>query len=360
MPLFVRVFVCYTFLMTATKTFLQKELTIIKNTDSFIDSSHELHHATNKILKDLLKRTRASRGAIIIFDPAREKLVTLSKEGLLDRTLITTCFKRGRVQIKNDNALALPVVLSKKPLGVIYLSGISKLEEKERLVRDVEAVLDGRFQYEHDLLDLKKGFSRFLGERVVDKILSKKSHQVLSGKHRDATVMFVDINGFTPFMNTRKPNDVIKLLNTFFKIVSEIVIKNGGVIDKFIGDEVMAVFKNKTQKEHVESALKSALLIRKSVTKTFTKYKLKNGGVSIGIATGRVISGSIGFEKMADYTVVGKKVNLASRLTSYAGKNEILADEATAGSCTTCSFKKLGKKDIRGFGKIPLFRITTR
>ncbi len=91
---------------------------------------------------------------------------------------------------------------------------------------------------------------------------------------------------------------------------------------------------------------------------TLAKYKIPKGGISIGISTGRVVVGNIGFEKLMDYTAVGKKVNLAAKLTSLAKRNEILVDENTMKSVPRFKFKKINRK-IEGFEKEKLFKLTS-
>jgi class 3 adenylate cyclase len=140
--------------------------------------------------------------------------------------------------------------------------------------------------------------------------------------------------------------------------MSPIVIKNGGTIDKFIGDEIMAVFGAPIPKRrHASEAIRTALELRKKAGAILKRHHIKNGGISVGIASGRVISGNIGSDKMTDYTVIGRKVNLASRLTSLAGTNEILVDETTKNASKSHKYKSIGKQNIKGFGNVSVFKV---
>ena len=141
----------------------------------------------------------------------------------------------------------------------------------------------------------------------------------------DATVSFIDICGFTRLSEHSNPDEVVNILNDYFDIMVKEIIDHNGSVDKFIGDAVMAVFKGKF---HLENAIKSALAVRSSindlpVSESLGSYK---PAVSIGLASGEMISGNIGAAslKRLDYTVIGDVVNTASRLQDNAAADQIV------------------------------------
>jgi adenylate cyclase len=144
----------------------------------------------------------------------------------------------------------------------------------------------------------------------------------------EASVVFIDICGFTAIAEKEAPNVVVQLLNHYFDImVSEIIAQNG-YIDKFIGDAIMAVFKGDY---HLDRALEAALSLRNRIKNL---PELIEGlsyfpELSIGINTGEMISGNIGSANLRrlDYTVIGNTVNLAARLQAAAEKGQILISE---------------------------------
>jgi len=145
----------------------------------------------------------------------------------------------------------------------------------------------------------------------------------------EATVMFVDICGFTAITENVPANTVVKVINSLFdKIVKEIIAQKGHV-DKFMGDAVMAVFRGKF---HLDRAIDAALSIKeqlKSVEEIISGDKTFHPQVSIGINSGEMVSGNIGATtlKRLDYTVIGDAVNLAQRLQSAAKANQIIISE---------------------------------
>jgi adenylate cyclase len=144
----------------------------------------------------------------------------------------------------------------------------------------------------------------------------------------NATVVFIDICSFTTISENEEPTVVVKLLNYYFDVMVQVIIAHGGYIDKFIGDAIMAVFKNDN---HLENAIEACLQVKSQIemlpelSDHFT-YKPK---VSIGINCGEMISGNIGSVslKRLDYTVIGDIVNTAQRLQSSASPSQIVINE---------------------------------
>ena len=170
---------------------------------------------------------------------------------------------------------------------------------------------------------------------VDDNVLNFMSHKefessLMKNEVMDATVMFIDVCGFTAITEHVPANTVVNLLNGLFdKIVKE-VIAQGGHVDKFMGDAVMAVYRGDY---HLDRAIDTALAIRTELAKTepiATGDNSFKAEVSIGINSGEMVSGNIGSSslKRLDYTVIGDSVNLAQRLQSAAKAGQILITEA--------------------------------
>ena len=141
----------------------------------------------------------------------------------------------------------------------------------------------------------------------------------------DATVAFIDICGFTTIAEKESPDIVVELLNSYFDVIVKEVLAQNGIIDKFIGDAVMAVFHGEY---HLDRALDACLSARQKVAELPADKKVADFSpqLSIGIHTGEVVSGNIGSGdlKRLDYTVIGDVVNTASRLQSVAEDGQIL------------------------------------
>jgi class 3 adenylate cyclase/FixJ family two-component response regulator len=142
----------------------------------------------------------------------------------------------------------------------------------------------------------------------------------------EATVVFIDICSFTSISENEAPDKVIKLLNNYFDVMVKEIIAQGGYIDKFIGDAIMAVFRGEY---HLDRAIDASLAVRNKVAALPSASELFSPKVSIGINSGEMISGNIGSTTLRrlDYTVIGDSVNVAQRLQTVAKENQIIISE---------------------------------
>jgi adenylate cyclase len=167
---------------------------------------------------------------------------------------------------------------------------------------------------------------------IVELILANPDSQWMKGSEVEATVLFVDIRGFTTLSEDKKPESIVELLNDYFTCVTDVVIKHGGHLNKFVGDEAMAVFGAPVPNlQHAEAAVRAALDIQKEIS-GLDRGTLITGmaiQVGIGINSGVMVAGNLGSEKRMEYTVIGDNVNVASRLTSLAKPGEILISGQT-------------------------------
>ncbi|BAI80798.1 adenylate/guanylate cyclase [Deferribacter desulfuricans SSM1] len=165
---------------------------------------------------------------------------------------------------------------------------------------------------------LKKAFSSYLSEDLVEVILQDPDKLKLGGEKKRITVLFSDIRGFTTISEGLEPETLVSLLNSFLGPSTDIILKNGGMLDKYIGDAIMAVFNAPIDLEnHEDKAVESAIEIVKNLqklNKTFKEKGLPELDIGIGINSGDAVVGNLGTEKRFDYTAIGDTVNLASRL----------------------------------------------
>jgi len=151
---------------------------------------------------------------------------------------------------------------------------------------------------------------------------------LLQNETIEVSVAFIDICSFTSISENESPDTVVKLLNSYFDVIVKEIIAQGGYIDKFIGDAVMAVFKGDF---HLDRAIDACLAVRRQIEKLPNESGQESflPKVSIGINSGEVVSGNIGSADLRrlDYTVIGDAVNVAQRLQSMAGKGQILISE---------------------------------
>ncbi|HDP81289.1 MAG TPA: adenylate/guanylate cyclase domain-containing protein [Spirochaetes bacterium] len=185
-----------------------------------------------------------------------------------------------------------------------------------RLGDSINEMIDG--------LNERFKLTRFVSRSTLEHVRSS-DEIALGGEKKTMTVLFTDIRGFTSFSEKREPEEVIRVLNEVMNLQSDIVHEFGGDIDKFVGDELMAVFEGD---DMVLRALRAAEKIRDTMSAHYGE-SADAVFVGIGVNTGEMIAGNMGSGSRMDRTVIGDAVNLGSRLCSIAGKNTIVISEYT-------------------------------
>jgi adenylate cyclase len=185
---------------------------------------------------------------------------------------------------------------------------------------------------------MKESFGKYVGQEILELILKSPEMNWLDGQKNEATIIFADIRGFTSYSEQTEPDKVIKELNEFFEIATNIIIRHNGYVDKFIGDAVLGVFGVPVYHSDHEASAVSACMEMQS---TFKEIASKEGNklmssVGISINAGLVVSGNIGSQAKMEYTVIGDAVNLASRINGFAQAGEVIIGETI--------FEKLGEK----------------
>ena len=179
---------------------------------------------------------------------------------------------------------------------------------------------------------IKDSFGRYVAPEVVDLILANPDNQWMKGARVEASVLFVDIRGFTALSEGKEPEAIVELLNDFFTRVTDVTMKYGGYLNKFLGDEAMAVFGTpRPNPQHAEAAVRAALDIQGEIARLDRKEGMEDMAfnVGIGINSGEMVAGNLGSAKRVEYTVIGDNVNVSARLTGLAKGTEILISRET-------------------------------
>jgi class 3 adenylate cyclase len=215
----------------------------------------------------------------------------------------------GTDQIKRGNFAAKVPVRSRNELG--------------RLAGSFNEMADG--------LALKEKYHNVLN-MVADKDVAEqllRGEVKLGGELRDVSILFCDIQSFTSLAQGMRPDDVVAMLNEHMTALTRVVHEHQGVVDKFVGDLIMALFG--APKSYGHDALRAALCAVQMIDErnTLNNRSKRKIQIGVGIASGQVVAGCMGASNRIDYTVLGERVNLASRLCSQAEPGQILVDHET-------------------------------
>jgi adenylate cyclase len=213
---------------------------------------------------------------------------------------------------------------------------------------------------------IKKQFEHYLAPAMVKKLQQDPSLLRLGGETRIMTFMFSDIRGFTPISEKYKgnPEGLTKLINRFLTRMTDIIIKNGGTIDKFMGDCIMAFWNAPIEDVlHEEHAVQAALDMQeelKLLNTELTAEGLPNINIGIGINTGEALVGNMGSDQRFDYSVIGDAVNLASRLESSSktlGKTLVVGENTVKAAKLNYNFDYVDEITVKG--KIQAVKVYT-
>lgn len=204
--------------------------------------------------------------------------------------------------------------------------------------------------------DIFKGtLVRYMSGQLAEKILSSGKIPDLKGERRKITVLFADVRGFTSLSEKLPPENVFALLNDYFDKMIEEISKNHGMLNKFMGDGLMAVFGAIEEDLYQEeNAIKAALGMRRALDGMRERFQIERQvdlKIGIGINTGVALVGNIGSNQRMEFTAIGDTVNLGSRLESATkefGTDIIVSEYTYVAARTQFQFRSLGPLTIRG------------
>lgn len=204
--------------------------------------------------------------------------------------------------------------------------------------------------------DVFKGtLVRYMSGQLADKIISSGKMPDLKGERRKITVLFADVRGFTSLSEKLAPEDVFSLLNDYFDKMIDEICRNHGMLNKFMGDGLMAVFGALDEDPYQEeNAIKAALGMRRVLDGMRERFQAKRQidlKIGIGINTGIALVGNIGSNQRMEFTAIGDTVNLGSRLesaTKELGTDIIVSEYTYVAARTKFQYRPLGQIAIRG------------
>ena len=272
------------------------------------------------------------------FDPTYDE-----RSGFRTRSILTIPLKVkeeviGVLQVINKvgqesfNEHDLNLFLSFASQASVALENARLYERTKAMAEDLREALE----QERRLAIEKQKMGAYIPKHVVDEISRNREEKLaLGGKTEQLTILFSDIQGFTRLSEAMDPQKVVSFLNVYMTAMTNIIEEEGGIIDKYIGDGIMAIFTRPAEGEnHALRAVRSGIRMQRKVSELRKNWEVSHSEfaglqVRIGINTGEVVAGNVGSETRMEYTVVGDNVNVASRIESTCRAGEVCISEST-------------------------------
>ena len=184
---------------------------------------------------------------------------------------------------------------------------------------------------------IKQAFGQYIAPELVEELIKDPKKLEYGGVQKEVTVLYSDIVSFTPYTESHTPKETVDILREYLTEMVDIITENKGTLDKFVGDEIVAMFGAPVDLEdHAFYACKTAMEMRHRMTELHEKWESENRDpfeIGIGINTGVVTIGNLGSEQIFDYTAIGDNMNAGARIEAltrdYETKNNIIISDST-------------------------------
>jgi len=329
-----------------------KELETIYRIDRIRDSGLEFQPMLNVALNELCQVITAEVGFIMLFDETGQQLeLKASTESdifaiaeyyrLVQETANESLWKARLINRRDldpriRSIICIPLILRDTIIGIFGAINGPKLRafdnEDELLLTAIASQMDTAIFESLEKRKLRSAFERSVGPQIMEAILAS-GRDFLKGERSQVTVLFSDMRGFTSIAERTEAESLVTILHEHLEAMTSIIMEYEGTLDKFMGDEVMALFGAPLPLEdHALRAVRTALEMQGAHKELMAHWEAAGQEavpIGIGINSGDMIVGQIGSSKFTDYTVIGDNVNLGSRLCGVAKGHQILISEAT-------------------------------
>lgn len=311
-----------------------------------------------------LLKVEQSRPDIILLDVMMPRLngyevcrrLKGEKETSIIPVVMVTALREKEDRIKGleagaDDFLTKPIDRAEVLARVKSLLRIKHLYDE---LTDINATLEQRVAEQVEQIQNLSRLKQYFSPKLAEALISDES--IYKVRRKNLTIFFTDIRNFTHFSEIMEPEELLAMLDKYFTEMTKIIFKYGGTVGKFIGDGIMGFFGDPEEcPNHAELTVRMALEMQ-SVAEVLNKDILTFSdipfSIGIGINTGYVTIGHVGPENHRDYTIIGKHVNLASRLEGEADPWQILISQRTYSLVKDIvKIEEMGQITVKGFEK---------
>jgi adenylate cyclase len=351
-----------------------EKLRIANELNSALSMEFDLEKLLHKILDRAFAIFKCDRGVVLVQDEHGDLVPRAARERSkpqedpedirISETILNEVIENRQAILSNDarvdqrfsgshsiilegirSTMSVPLLYQERLLGVIHLDtkwATGAFSEKDihllaGFARQASMALEHSQlvdRMQREAVNREK-LGRLLPPVLVDQVLEGRMELRKGGDFKNATIMFADIRGFTAMSERTPSQEIVTMLNEYFEIMVEVIFRRGGTLDKFIGDEIMAIWGAPfSRPDDVAQAVATAVEMQQALVEyneTRTEEGLPPIYTGIGLNTGELVAGYMGSTRSMSYTVVGDVVNTASRVTSLAGPGDVVITADTLG-----------------------------
>lgn len=356
---------------------IETENRVLKELDNIRDESEDQGKALDDMIETILQAIGAQIGFITLYDAEGDRHLPGGKVLKGNRPMSQADYKQVGELIRQakthkktirsgplpaseiDSILVVPLFMSSLFLGSIVLINRENraqfTPQDQNLVESVAGVIDSFIFQEEKFKRLMKLVGRE-ATRDVEEALMGHRPDTGTGQRMEISMLFADIRGYSALTRDMDPTTAVRMLNDFFTAITPIITSHHGIVDKFVGDEIVALFTKSTARgTHQLLSVEAALAMQSELRRINKEWELTGRppiDIGIGIHSGEVVLGQIGSFDRKDYTAIGANMNLAARLQALAGPGEIIiSEEAYVGVTGQIMARRVGPFEIKGFGQ---------
>ncbi len=330
-----------------------RELELIYTVDRIRDQESDMDRMLQRVLTTLCSALSAEACFVALFDDQNEAQLEIKLTG--DEGVITSQHYEAAQRLSahaiqthapfNDNSLqgtitsatVVPLLLNERIIGVVgalnsrQSSGFNAGERA--LLTAVTSQIDTAVFERKEQRRLRSLLARAVDPKVLDHLLRRATTQILTGERVFLSVLFADIRGSTAWAANTDADSLVRILNLFYERMTAVIFRYGGTLDKYVGDQVIALFGTPVPMEdHALQAVRAAVEMRAAYQQL--QAEMASDGfilppLGIGVNSGEATAGEFGARQRSDFTAIGPAVNLCARLCSAASGGEILISDST-------------------------------
>jgi len=329
------------------------ELGTIYQIDHIRDRNLPFDEMLNIVLRELCSVIQAEMGFIMLYDRGRRRLELRASThddlfrvaphyDVVDR-IANEALDQAQTVRYNDlgnmlhSIMCIPLILHDEIIGVLGV--VNRFDPRGfgtqdcRLLNAIASQMDTAIFESLERVRLRQVLGRSVDPRVMQRLLANPDIGFLKGERSVLSVLYADIRGSTSLAERIEPELLVGFINDYLSRMTDLIFSHQGTLDKFVGDEVMALFGAPfPQPDHALRAVRVGLEMQKAhqgVMETWQAQGVEAAPIGIGIATGEMIVGEMGSAQRSDYTVIGRAANLGARICAVAKAGQVLISQAT-------------------------------